>query len=197
MSDQPYAARVTAAVSRTRTASGMALRRRDGLAVFGAVTALYLVVYLWAIGHLAPGLGGYGVTVVADPLGRFLEPGLSPLSFRPVALVQIGPLTYLFSFNTVIGLGLAVLVGLNLALTYLAWRQPAACGLGTSSTGLLASVPALLSGTACCGPVLFIALGVQVSGVALTAIQWLLPVAALALVGSLVLVGRRIRPTAP
>jgi len=194
MRDRPAAARVTEAVSRTRTATWMALRRRDGLAVFGAVTVAYLVAYLWAIGHLAPGLGGYGVTVVAEPLGRFLDPGLAPLSFRPVASVRLGPLTYLFSLNTVIGLGLATLVGLNLALTYLAWRQPAACGLGTSSTGLLAGVPALLSGTACCGPVLFLVLGIQVSGVTLTAIQWLLPVAVIALVGSLVLVGRQVDP---
>jgi len=194
MRDRPTAARVTEAVTRTRSAIWMALRRRDGLAVFGAVTVAYLVAYLWAIGYLAPGLGGYGVTVVAEPLGRFLEPGLAPLSFRPVASVRLGPLTYLFSLNTVIGLGLAALVGVNLALTYLAWRQPAACGLGASTTGLLAGVPALLSGTACCGPVLFLVLGIQVSGVTLAATQWLLPVAVIALVGSLLLVGRQIRP---
>jgi hypothetical protein len=100
--------------------------------------------------------------------------------------------TYLFSLNTVVGFGLAALVGLNLALTYLVWRQPAACGIGRSSTGLLASVPALLSGTACCGPVVLLVVGVQASGVLLTGFQLLLPIAVLLLVGSLVLVGRRV-----
>jgi len=107
------------------------------------------------------------VSVVADPLGKFLQPELGPFMFMPVARVSLGPVTYLFSLNTVFGAVLAGLVGLNLALTYLVWRQPKACGIGGKSGGLLASVPALLSGTACCGPVVLIVLGVQASGVLL------------------------------
>ena len=34
---------------------------------------------------------------------------------------------------------LAVLVGLNLALSYLAWRQPKACGIGSSSAARASS----------------------------------------------------------
>lgn len=194
MSDQPLVSRFTGALSRTRDATKLTLRRRDAKAVFGVVTVGYFVVYLWAIGHLAPGLGGYGVTVVADPLSEFLHPALGPLSFTPVARVALGPVTYLFSLNSVLGFGLAVLVGLNLALTYLAWTQPRACGLGQSSPGILASLPAVLSGTACCGPVVLIVLGIQASGVLLTAFQFLLPFAVLLLVGSLVLVGRQVEP---
>jgi len=134
------------------------------------------------------------VSVVADPLGKFLQPELGPFMFTPVARVSLGPVTYLFSLNTVFGAVLAGLVGLNLALTYLVWRQPKACGIGGKSGGLLASVPALLSGTACCGPVVLIVLGVQASGVLLTGFQFLLPAAALLLVGSLVLVGRQVNP---
>jgi hypothetical protein len=172
----------------------MTLRRRDSRIVFGAVVTVYLGLYLWAVGHLAPGLGGVDVLVVADPLGKFLQPALGPFSFTPIARISAGPITYLFSLNTVIGFGLAVLVGLNLALSYLAWRQPRACGIGKSSTGVLASVPALLSGTACCGPVVLLVLGVQASGLLMTGFQFLLPLAVLALVGSLVLVGRQIDP---
>ena len=43
------------------------------------------------------------------------------------------------------------------------------------------------------GPWSFIAVGIQASGVLVTAFQWLLPAAAVLLVGSLVLVGRRVR----
>ena len=134
------------------------------------------------------------MTVVADPLSRLFEPALGPLSFTPVATVDIGPLTYLFSLNSIIGLAIAVLVGLNLAVTYLAWTQPTACGLGQSSSGVIASLPAVLSGTACCGPVVLIVLGIQASSVLLTAFQFLLPVAVVMLVGSLVLVGRQVDP---
>lgn len=196
MSNQSYTSRFRTAVLRTRDATSITLRRHDTQFVFGSVTAGYLVVYLWAIGHLAPGLGGYGVSVVADPLAKLLRPELGPFMFTPVARITIGPLTYLFSFNSALGLGLAVLVGVNVALTYLAWTQPKACGLGESSTGILASVPALLSGTACCGPVILIVLGIQASGVLLTTFQFMLPVAALLLVGSLVLVGRQVDPQA-
>lgn len=197
MSDQPpvaTVAKVTTAIARTRTATAMTLRRRDARLVFGVVTVVYLLAYLWAIGHLDRGLGGFGVSVVADPAARFLQPELGPFSFTPVARVVLGPVTYLVSFNTVIGLGLAVLVGLNLGLTYLAWTQPTACGIGESTTGVLASLPAILSGTACCGPVVLIVLGIQASGVLLTAFQFLLPVAAVMLLGSLLLVGRQVDP---
>jgi hypothetical protein len=181
------------ALARTRAATALTLRRRDSLLVVAGVTALYLLGYLWAIGDLAPGFGGYGVVLAADPLGTLFRTTSGVLSFAPVALVRLGPLAYQASLNTLVGLGLALLVGLNLGLTYLTRKQPAACGL-ESSAGVLAGVPALLSGTACCGPVVLIALGIQASGVLLTAFQVLLPAAALVLVGSLVLVGRQVRP---
>lgn len=191
-----YADRAQVAVSRTRAATAATLRRRDARLVFGGVTAAYLGLYLWAIGHLAPGLGGFEVAVVADPIGKLLQPSLGPFTFTPVARVSLGPVTYLLSFNTVLGAALAALVGLNIALTYLAWTQPAACGIGESTTGPLASLPALLSGTACCGPVVLFALGIQASATILTAFELLLPAAVIALVASLVLVGRQVDPAA-
>jgi hypothetical protein len=184
-------ARFGDAVLRTRAATAMTLRRRDGRAVFAAVSVAYLLVYLWGIGHLAAGLGGFNVTVVDDPLSALIR-SEGAFSFRPVARVALGPVTYLASLNTLVGGGVAALVGLNLAVSYLAWRQPAACGIGRSSSGLFAGIPALLSGTACCGPVVLIAVGIQASSALLTAFQLLLPAAVLMLLGSLLLVGRQI-----
>ena len=184
-------ARVGSAVSRTRVAMAMTLRRRDGQAVFTVVTVVYLLVYLWGVGHLAAGLGGFSVTIVDDPFATLLQ-SEGAFSFRPIARVALGPITYLASLNTLLGGGVAALVGLNLSLSYLAWRQPAACGIGQSSSGLLAGIPALLSGTACCGPVVLIAVGIQASSALLTAFQFLLPAAVLMLVGSLLLVGRQV-----
>ena len=192
-SDRRPRDRVQRALGRTRSAAGLVVRRRDSLSVFVTVTVIYLLLYLWAIGHLSQGLGGVDLLVVSDPLSKLLQPELGPFSFTPVARVALGPVTYLFSLNTVLGLGLAGLVGLNAALTYLVWRQPSACGIGRSSTGLLAGIPALLSGAACCGPVVLIVLGVQASGVLLTGFQLLLPLAVAVLLGSLLLVGRQVR----
>jgi len=183
---------VGSALRRTRDAAMLTIRRRDAALVFTVTTAGYLLVYLWAIGHLAPGLGGFEVVVVDGAVGQLFTQARGPLAFRPVARVSLGPLTYLFSLNTVLGAGIAALVGLNLALSYLAYTSPRACGVGSQSAGLLASVPALLSGSACCGPVVLVVLGIQASSVLLTAFQLLLPVAVLALVVSLVLVGRQV-----
>ena len=190
----PSAGRLGGAVSRTLAATRAVFDRRDAVAVVAVTAVAYLLVYLYALGHLAPGLGGFDVVVVSGALGKFLRPELGPFAFTPVARVSLGPVTYLFSFNTVIGAGIAGLVGLNLGWTYLAWRQPAACGVGTSSSGVLASIPAVLSGTACCGPVVLIVLGIQASGIVVTAFQFLVPVAVVLLLGSLVLVGRQVDP---
>ena len=91
-----------------------------------------------------------------------------------------------------------MLVGLNLAVAYGAWRRPAACGLPESkgaagATGLLAGVPALLSGTVCCGPVILLVVGVQATAGLLAVFQWLLPVAVVLLVGSLFVVSRQVQ----
>jgi len=186
--------RLGAAVSRTLAAAIEVFRRPDATLVVVGTAVGYLLIYLYALGHLAPGIGGFDVTVVSGALEKFFQPELGPFSFTPVARVSVGPVTYLFSLNTVLGLGIASLVGLNLGLTYLAWRQPAACGIGSSSSGFLASIPAVLSGTACCGPVVLIVLGIQASGIIVTAFQFLLPIAVVLLLGSLVLVGRQIDP---
>ena len=193
---KPPVARFQTALSRTQAGIALIPRHRGAIAVFAATSLLYLLVYLYALGHLQTGLGGFGVTAVPGALGKLLQPAPGSFAFEPVALVEIGPISYLFSFNTVLGSGLSALVGLNLGLTYLAWTQPAACGIGSGSSGLFASLPAVLSGTACCGPVILIALGIQASSTLLTAFQFLFPAAVLLLVGSLVLVGRKIRPPA-
>ncbi len=190
------AAAPDALLARTGWAVRAAMDRTDAKAVFAGTALGYLAVYLWGIGHLAPGTGGLGLTVVPNAAGRFLMPALGTFSYEPVAILRLGPLTYLFSLNTVVGAVLAALVGLNLAVTYIVWRQPKACGIGSRSAGALAGVPALLSGTACCGPVVLIAVGVQASGVLLTAFEFLLPIAAALLLGTLLLVGRQVRPGA-
>ena len=192
--DSSVRGRFKTAVSRTVAAASLVRHRRDALLVAGGTAGGYLLVYLYALGHLAPGIGGYDLTIVSGAFSKFFQPELGPFAFTPIARVSVGPVTYLFSLNTILGLALAGLVGLNLGMTYLAWRQPAACGIGSSASGFLAGIPAVLSGTACCGPVLLIVLGIQASGIVVTAFQFLFPVAVVVLLGSLLLVGRQFEP---
>jgi hypothetical protein len=187
--------RIRDAGYRTRVGVRVALGRRDGRSAFAGMTVGYLVLYLWIVGDLGPGGGTVGVRVVSDPVQRALQT-TGAFSYEAIALIEVGPITYLFSpLNLVIGILLGGLVGLNLALTYVAWRQPAACGIDTSAgTGVLAGIPALLSGTACCGPIILIVVGVQASGLLLLAFDLLVPVAVALLLLGLVLVGRRVDP---
>ena len=179
---------------RTGAALGVAVRRRDSLLVVVAVTLSYLLVYLATVGDLALGGAGGGVSVrVVDDLSRaFASQGF--FRFGAIAVVGAGPVTYLFSpLNAALALLLSVLVGANVGLTYLGLIQPSACGL-ESSTGVVAGIPALLSGAACCGPTILLVVGVQASATIITGFQFLVPLALVLLVGSLLAVGRRVDP---
>jgi hypothetical protein len=172
-----------------------ALRRRDGRAAFLVGVFAYLPLYLAAIGHLALGGRGVSVRVVDDPLARAFS-RTRPFSFEPVARVVVEPISVLVSpLDVTVALVLAVLVGGNLAVAAVVWRSPTTCGVGESA-GLLAGVPALLTGAACCGSAALFALGVSASGALLTAVGYATPATALLLVGSLALVARSLDTTA-
>jgi hypothetical protein len=176
----------------TVAATALVLRRYDSLAVAVLLASGYLVTFLWALGDLALRPDAAATLVVVDnPLVRMFE-RTGPASFEAVALLDTGVVRLLVSpLDIAMGVVIAGLVGLNVGLTYLAVVQPAACGIGAGS-GLLASVPALLSGTACCGPVVLIALGIQASGLLVSLFAWLLPLGVALLLASLVYVAGKI-----
>ncbi|MDY7081152.1 MAG: hypothetical protein SXQ77_01790, partial [Halobacteria archaeon] len=68
---------------------------------------------------------------------------------------------------------------------------PEKCGT-RNTVGVLSAVPALLSGTACCGPIILIALGIQASSLLIGVFGVLLPIAFLLLLGSLALTARQV-----
>ena len=195
-----FASLPTKARERLQTAIAVsrgALRRRDSVAVFLTTTVAYLLTYLWAIQDLKVREGaGVGVaTVVSEPFVRMLESD-GPYTFEPIALVEFGVGTLEFApLNVLLGGFIAALVGLNLAMTYLAWTQPKSCGIGATS-GLFASIPALLAGSACCAPVILVIVGIQASALLLSVFALLLPVSILLLLGSLVYVSDMVDPTA-
>ena len=179
-------------VDETLAATLLVVRRFDSLAIAVVVSTVYLATFLWAIGDIAfrPDVAAT-LIVVDDPVARMFD-RTGPASFEAVALLDTGVVRILVSpFNVALGLSIAGLVGVNLGLTYLAVVQPAACGIGAGS-GLFASLPALLSGTVCCGPVVLIALGIQASGLLLTAFAWLLPAGILLMLLSLAYVAGKI-----
>lgn len=194
--------RIRSSVSRTRFAITGALRRRDGKLILLGSGFGYILLYLWGIGHVMiaerPMIAPVDVRVVDDPLAMMTRQ-MAPYQYEPIALIHlapfgIGPIDFLFApLNVAIGIGLAMLVGVNMAVAWMAWRGPRACGIGPGAS-TVAGLPAVISGFACCGPTILLVLGVQASASILAVMQWLLPAAVILLLGTLVWVGRHVDP---
>lgn len=190
-------ARIRSRLDTTRLVARGVVRQRGPLAVMLAVTVAYLGTFLWVLGDIVVHSGaGVSVFVADNPLSRAFRPAPGAFLFQPVALLELGVLVWEFSpINTLLGLAIASLVGLNLAFSYLAVTQPRSCGLSTSA-GVFASVPGLLAGSTCCAPVILLVFGIQASGILLTAFVWLLPASIALLLLTLVYVAGKVDPTA-
>ncbi|MFC7018905.1 hypothetical protein ACFQHP_04220 [Halomicroarcula sp. GCM10025743] len=172
-----------------------ALSRRDGRGAFLLAAAVYVVVYLYGLSHLGTGPWGFELSVVENPLTRAFRP-VGPFQWEPVGLLVVGPVELLVApLNLALGGMLAALVGLNFAVSLVAWRGPKACRIGPGA-GAAAGIPGLLSGVVCCGPTILLIVGVQASAGVLTVFQWLLPIAVVALLGTLLWVGTNVQPEA-
>lgn len=153
--------------------------------------AAYLPLFLVALQDISR--GGRGFAFLTVEWTRMFE-RTGALTFEAVAQVTLPGLTILISpMNILIGAALSLLVGLNLAVTYLAFRQPRACSFNRSS-GILASFPALLAGGACCAPAIVLILGLQLSSLMVAAFQVLIPLSAILLVVTLKLIVDRTNP---
>lgn len=187
--------RLLTAIRMLPQVTNQALRNRDTLVVFLGSMVVYTGIFLWAIGDLFLGFdAGLSLHVVDEPLSRMFEPGPGPYTYEGIAMIELGVLLLIFSpLNTALGGMLGVLVALNMALVYEIARRPRQCGLETG-TAFAASFPALLAGSACCAPAIFLALGVTATGTLLALFAVLLPLAFLLLIGSLLFVTSKLTP---
>lgn len=171
-------------VSDTVTLLSRATYRR----VLYATGVAYLVFYLAAVGDISRGGTGWGVTVT-EP--SFALQRRSFAGFEAVAAVSSPYLTVLVSpLNIAVGGGIAALVGVNLAFSYYAVRNPGECKT-RNAAGVVSSLPALLAGTVCCAPVILLVLGIQASAALLTVFRFALPLSVLLLVVSLAYVAQQ------
>ncbi len=171
------------------SSSGRKLMELLGIPLYrrlsGAAAGAYLVFFLVALQDISRGGGEIGFLTVG--WSRMFE-RTGAFTFEPIVQLTLPGLTVLLSpINVLIGLLLSVLVGLNLALTYLAIREPRSCGFNRS-TGIVASLPALLAGSACCAPAIVLVLGLQVSSLFMTVFNALIPASAILLLIALKLI---------
>jgi hypothetical protein len=149
------------------------------------IAALYLPLFLFALQDIS--VGGHRFEVLTTHWTRMLD-RTGTFTFEAVAQVTFPGLTILVSpLNLTVGVVISSLVGLNLALTYLAMRQPRACSMNRGA-GVLSAVPALLAGSACCVPSLALILGLQLSSLSIAVFQVLIPLSLLVLLMTLKLI---------
>ncbi len=149
------------------------------------IGVVYLILFLIALQDIS--LGGRGFEFLTVDWTRMFD-RTGAVTFEPIAQLTLPGLTILLSpVNILIGLAVAALVGVNLVITYIAFSQPRACTFNRS-TGFLASVPALLAGSACCAPAIVLILGLQLSSLFVTVFQVLIPVSVLLLLLTLKLI---------
>jgi hypothetical protein len=149
---------------------------------------VYLTVFMVALQDVS--LGGRGLQFLTTHWSRAFE-RTGTFTFEAIAQLTLPGLTILLSpINLAIGAVLSSLVGLNLTVTWIAFRQPLACRFNRSS-GILASLPALLAGGACCAPAIILILGLQLSSLMVAAFQVMIPVSGMLLLLTLWLILRR------
>ena len=152
------------------------------------IALAYLVIFLVAVADLT-------IDGVFRPVSLFVVANWeslvlrvrAPFQFEAVAILEAPFLVWLVSpLNVAIGLALGLLTGVQVALVRIARRCAVACGL-SPATGVLAGLPGLLAGSACCAPVLLILLGVQVTASLVTLMGLMIPAAFVLLLGGLAL----------
>ncbi len=177
----------------SRTKLSVILRIRTYRRIALGLALIYLALFLIALQDIS--LGGYGYDFLSVEWTRMFD-RTSAITFEPIAQLTVPGLTILLApMNILIGGVLAALAGLNLVLTYISFRQPAACDFNRSS-GIMASLPALLAGGACCAPAIVLILGLQVSSLLMSVFQVMIPFSLLLLVVSLKMILDRTDPSA-
>lgn len=162
------------------------------------VALAYALVYQLAIQDLTLDLAGRPADAFVVPEWQALMwRERAPFQFEPIAVIEAPALVWLVSpVNLAIGLVLGVLTGFQIALVRIARRCSTVCGL-SPATGVLAGLPGLFAGSACCAPIVFILLGVQVTASLMSLMALMIPIAfvllTLGLAATFVVAARRCR----
>lgn len=166
-----------------------------GIAIF----LIYLVLYLYISGFLIfYSLGAFesspGGFKVLSNWQNLIFKQRSPFLFESIGSWSLAPYFTIFLSvpNLLLGAFLSFLVAANIVASIYSFRSLGLRG-GRGLLTLLGTIPALLSGAACCAPLLILILGIQLSAALLTTFSLLVPVAIIFLSFGLWLAIRRIK----
>ena len=124
----------------------------------GAIAGVaFILLYLVSIEHLSFTVKGFSFFMVDNPLTRALVMR-APFMWEPIASLSFfGIQLFISPLNIIVGLILAALVFLNIAVAVFSYAYRKVCSSrpGYSIAGIL---PAMFSGFACCVPTFIITL---------------------------------------
>jgi len=149
---------------------------------------VFVVAYLYSAQFIIWGAvttNGTGFLLIPEwPSLMFRQ--RAPFLFEAIAVVRLGGFVTLFLSvpNLIIASLLGALVSLNMTLSYYVFRTIGLRGAKGAVT-LIGTIPALLSGAACCTPTIIAVIGLQFTGVIAAAWPWAIPVSLLILSVSL------------
>lgn len=151
---------------------------------FAAYVALYLAAMQYLV--VAPGETESLLALEVLPDWRNLAfRRRGPFLFEPIGVLHVAPVVIFLSIpNIAIALALGLLVGANVAASYYGFHALGMRGV-RGIHALLGTIPALISGAACCVPTLILVIGLQLTATLAAVWPWLVPLSALLLVISL------------
>lgn len=169
--------------------------RRSKLVALG-IGIGYLVFYLVATSVLVFTVNPLPTGIqISNQWPELLFRQRAPFNWEPIGLVSLGFIQLFLALpNIAFGVLIAVLVGVNIAVSAYTYSVRNVCRINPSSS-VLAAAPALLTGVACCGPTLLISLGLASATVTVAFVSilpFLLPLALVGLVASLFWSGRKL-----
>jgi hypothetical protein len=167
------------------------LANRRSLVLAGGVALFYVLVFQYAIADLS--IDGTSRSWSFFALSNWQEVVFRQrvaFQFESVAILEGPFFVWLLSpANIALGVVLGLLTGIQIALVGIARKCAVSCGLSPAA-GLFAGLPGLLAGSACCAPILFVILGVQLTASLVTLMGLMVPIAFVLLLGGLVYTAR-------
>lgn len=178
---------------------GQALRQPRGRWIALTAGIIYLLLYLYSLGHLvidrdvAAPRDTPSFLVVPEWTTKSLE-RVGGFTFEPGAALYLaqGLTLFIAPLNVLIGVTLGSLIALNVATAAYALTIARSCRR-LPWTGLLGSLPGLLTGFACCVPTVAFLLGANLALAIISVQMFLIPVSLASLVLGLGWNLRRVR----
>ncbi len=128
----------------------------------------YFIIYLAATKFL---ILSFGIESIESFFGFKLLPNWAELIFRQrstflfesIGVISVGPIKLFLSIgNFIIAFVLGILVGANIVVSYYSFRSLSLRGT-KGFISLLGTIPAIVSGAACCVPTLILVIGLQLT----------------------------------